>query len=45
MEDIQSKLKAIEKYRYHITLIQNRYIGEFHIKLFEELYEKYGDKY
>ncbi|MBP2031820.1 bacterioferritin [Clostridium algifaecis] len=52
MEDIQSEKKAIENYRYHITLIQDKYIKrlleriildeELHIKLFKKLYEKYA---
>lgn len=51
-EDIQSEQKAIKNYRYHITLIQDRYIKklleriildeEFHLKLFKELYKKYS---
>lgn len=55
MEDIQSEQKAIENYKYHITLIQDRYIRELlqriivdeelHVKLFKELYDKYSNRY
>lgn len=55
IEDIQSEQKAIENYRYHITLIQDRYIRELleriildeelHVKLFKQLYEKYTNRY
>ncbi|QAA32846.1 ferritin-like domain-containing protein [Clostridium manihotivorum] len=55
MEDIQSEQKAIENYRYHLTLIQDRYIRELleriildeelHVKLFKQLYEKYSNRY
>lgn len=52
-EDIQSEEKAIENYRYHITLIQDKYIRklleriildeELHLKLFMQEYEKYSN--
>lgn len=55
MEDIQSEKKAIENYRYHITLIQDKYIKklleriildeELHIKLFTQEYKKYSNLY
>lgn len=55
MEDIQSEQKAIENYRYHITLIQDKYIKklleriildeELHLKLFTQEYEKYRNLY
>lgn len=50
-EDIKSEQKAIENYKYHITLIQDKYIvslleriildEEFHLKLFIQEYKKY----
>ncbi|WP_297427561.1 ferritin-like domain-containing protein [Clostridium sp.] len=54
-EDIKSEQIAIENYRYHITLIKDKYIielleriildEELHIKLFTEAYEKYSNLY
>jgi bacterioferritin len=51
-EDIESENKAIENYKHHIALIQDKYIKklleriildeELHIKLFTQLYEKYS---
>lgn len=51
--DIQSEQKAIENYRYHITLIHDKHIvelleriildEELHLKLFTEEYEKYSN--
>lgn len=53
MEDIKSEKKAIENYRYHITLIKDKYIRrllqriildeELHLKLFMQEYEKYSN--
>lgn len=50
-EDIKSEKKAIENYKYHIYLIQDKYIRNLleriilderlHLKLFKELYEIY----
>ena len=55
MEDIQSEQKAIENYKYHITLIQDKYIQklleriildeELHVKLFTQVNEKYFNLY
>lgn len=55
MEDIKSERKAIENYRYHITLIQDKYIRklleriildeELHVKLFTQEYEKHSTNY
>ncbi|MGE5628443.1 MAG: ferritin-like domain-containing protein [Solirubrobacterales bacterium] len=55
LEDIQSEHKAIKNYRYHLTLIQDKYIKklleriildeEYHIKLFEKEIKKYGIRY
>jgi bacterioferritin len=55
MEDMRSEEKAIETYKYHITLIGDSYIRklieriildeELHLKLFKDLYEKYRQKY
>ena len=52
-EDIKAEKKAIENYRYHITLIQDRHIiklleriildEELHLKLFTQEYEKYSN--
>lgn len=52
-EDIIHEQKAIENYKYHITIIQDKYIvklleriildEELHIRLFTEEYEKYSD--
>lgn len=52
MEDIQSESKAIENYRYHITLIEDSYIRELleriildeklHLQLFNDIYKKYS---
>jgi bacterioferritin len=52
-EDIKSEQKAIENYKYHITLIQNKHIiklleriildEELHFKLFTQEYEKYSN--
>lgn len=51
--DIQSEQMAIENYRYHITLIRDKYIiklleriildEELHLKLFIQEYEKYSN--
>lgn len=51
IEDIKAEQKAIENYKYHLTLIRDKYIRELieriipdeelHLKLFNELYEKY----
>lgn len=50
-EDIKAEQTAIENYRYHITLIKDKYIirlleriildEELHLKLFSQEYEKY----
>jgi bacterioferritin len=55
IEDIQSEQKAIENYKYHITLIHDKYIRklieriildeEYHLKLFKQQYEKYSNLY
>lgn len=55
MEDIRSEQNAIKNYRYHITLIQDRYIRklleriildeELHVKLFTQEYKKYSNVY
>lgn len=55
VEDIKSEKKAIENYKYHISIIKDRYIRELleriildeelHVKLFMELYEKYCTRY
>lgn len=55
IEDIKSEQKAIENYKYHITLIQDKYIRklleriildeELHVKLFTQEYEKYSNLY
>lgn len=52
-EDIKAEKKAIENYRYHISLIQDRHIirlleriildEELHLKLFTQEYEKYSN--
>lgn len=52
LEDIKSEKKAIRNYKYHISIIKDRYIQELikriimdeelHLKLFTELYEKYS---
>lgn len=52
-EDIKSEQKAIENYKYHITLIQDKHIiklleriildEELHLKLFTQEYEKYSN--
>ena len=54
-EDIKSEQKAIENYKYHITLIQDKHIiklleriildEELHLKLFTQEYEKYKNLY
>jgi bacterioferritin len=54
-EDIKSEQKAIENYKYHITLIQDNHIiklleriildEELHLKLFTQEYEKYSNLY
>ena len=54
-EDIKSEQKAIENYKYHITLIQDKHIiklleriildEELHLKLFTQEYEKYSNLY
>ncbi|KOA21442.1 manganese containing catalase [Clostridium homopropionicum DSM 5847] len=51
IEDIKSEQKAIDNYKYHITLIDDIYIKklleriivdeELHLKLFKKLYDKY----
>jgi bacterioferritin len=50
-EDINSEMMAIENYKYHISIIDDKYIKkllhriiadeEFHVKLFREMYNKY----
>lgn len=55
LEDIKSEQKAIENYRYHLTLIQDEHIRELieriildeelHLKLFAQEYEKYRNLY
>ena len=55
IEVIQSEQKAIENYRYHLTLIQDKYIRKLleriildeilHVKLFTQEYEKYSNLY
>ncbi|WP_010233676.1 ferritin-like domain-containing protein [Clostridium arbusti] len=55
LEDIKSERKAIENYKYHISIIKDIYIRELleriildeelHLKLFMELYEKYSTRY
>jgi len=52
LEDIKSEKKAIKNYKYHISIIKDRYIQELikriikdeelHLKLFTELYGKYS---
>lgn len=54
-EDIKSEQKAIENYKYHITLIQDKHIiklleriildEELHLKLFTQEYEKCSNLY
>lgn len=54
LADIEAEQKAIENYRYHLTLIQDKYIRELlkriiideelHLKLFKELYNRKYDK-
>ena len=54
-EDIKSEQKAIENYKYHITLIQDTHIiklleriildEELHLKLFTKEYQKYSNLY
>jgi bacterioferritin len=51
LEDIKSEQKAIENYKYHLYLIEDKYIRELinriildeklHLKYFKEIYEKY----
>lgn len=51
-EDIRSEIKAIENYKYHISIIDDKYIRELlhriimdeelHLKLFNKMYEKYS---
>lgn len=55
MDDIKSEQKAIDNYKYHITLINDTYIRklleriildeEYHLKLFKHEYEKYSNLY
>lgn len=55
LEDMQSEQKAIETYKYHITLIQDGHVKklleriildeELHLKLFTQEYEKYRSLY
>lgn len=50
-EDIKSEIQAIENYKYHISIIDDKYIiellqriiidEELHVKLFNDIYEKY----
>ncbi|AZV56907.1 ferritin-like domain-containing protein [Clostridium sp. AWRP] len=52
LEDIKSEKKAIKNYKYHISIIRDRYIQELieriimdeelHLKLLTELYKKYN---
>jgi bacterioferritin len=54
-EDIRAEMKAIENYKYHISIIDDKYIKELlqriiideelHIKLFNNMYEKYSSEY
>lgn len=54
LEDIKAEMKAIDNYKYHITIIKDKYITELlkriildeelHLKLFRELYEKYTSR-
>lgn len=53
-EDINSEMMAIENYKYHISVIDDKYIKkllqriiddeELHVKLFREMYSKYDGK-
>lgn len=55
LEDIKAETKAIENYKYHISIINDKYIvellnriildEELHLRLFKELYEKYSNRY